>query len=250
MSVTIEFNSQKEALALSQHFYGASVVENNLIIDCLDYAAFYLALSLENITNFHPEISFYFNHLVQIASQSEVSNSDVPRIYVACLSAWSYRHDHGVWLDASQDLKILRNAVNFMLFRSPVKEFEACEDYAIFDFENFQGFSLSEYESLENVHQIAKGISEHGKAYAFYLEEVGIESASEEDFSDRYLGCWDSVVDYVQDHYESSGIAKAVEKAGLAAYYIDYDAIARDWELGREIIVYQASADEVYIFSS
>ena len=250
MSVTIEFNSQEEALALCQHLYGASVEENNLIINSLDYAAFYLALSLENINKFHPEIRFYFNQLVQIASQSEVPNSDVPRIYVACLSSWSYGHEHGVWLDATQDLETLRNAINFLLFRSPVKEFEACEDYAIFEFENFQGFSLREYESLENVHQIAKGIAKHGKAYSFYLEEVGIESASEEDFSDRYLGCWGSVVDYVEDYYESSGIAKAVEQAGLEAYYIDYHAIARDWELGRKIVVHQASADEFYIFSN
>ena len=75
------------------------------------------------------------------------------RIYVADLAAYNAGHLHGVWIDASLDLDDMQEQVKAMLAASPV---EGAEEYAIHDFEGFDGYPLGEYEGLQTAHEIGR----------------------------------------------------------------------------------------------
>lgn len=62
-----------------------------------------------------------------------------------------------------------------MLASSPV---ESAEEYAIYDYEGFGRYSLSEYQGIQNEHDIACFIEERGEIAAellghFYLTTTG-----------------------------------------------------------------------------
>ncbi|MCP4409315.1 MAG: antirestriction protein ArdA [Gammaproteobacteria bacterium] len=80
------------------------------------------------------------------------------RIYVADLAAYNAGKLHGVWIDASSDLETLQEQVSVMLASSPEPD---AEEYAIHDYEGFADYSLSKYEGLQSVHEIACFIEEY-----------------------------------------------------------------------------------------
>ena len=71
-----------------------------------------------------------------------------PRIYVACLAAYNNGYLHGAWIDADQDADEIRDEIAAMLARSPIK---GAEDYAIHDYEGFEGVIIKEYAGIESV---------------------------------------------------------------------------------------------------
>jgi antirestriction protein len=154
--------------------------------------------------------------------------SEACQIYVACLSAYNNGYLHGKWIDATQDEESILAEIHTMLAASPVVELdgEACEERAIHDYENFYGIKIDEHESIDRIVEIAQKLEEHGEAFAAYLENYSYEDI--DDFEERYLGCYKSKQDYVEEYYEQSGMLKQIEAAGLKAYYIDFEAIARD----------------------
>ena len=79
-------------------------------------------------------------------------------IYVADLAAYNNGKLHGVWIDATQDLEDIQEQIKQMLAKSPEG---FAEEYAIHDYEGFCGYSVSEYDSIELVHEIAFFIEEH-----------------------------------------------------------------------------------------
>lgn len=79
-------------------------------------------------------------------------------IYVADLAAYNAGHLHGVWIDATLELDEIQAQISAMLAASPV---EGAEEYAIHDFEGFDGYRLDEYESLESAHETARFIEEY-----------------------------------------------------------------------------------------
>jgi len=144
-----------------------------------------------------------------ILSQS-TSNiaADTPQIYCACLSSYNSGILHGCYIDATQDPEDIREEIEYMLSESPLADTdEPCEEYAIHDYENFQGIQLHEYESIEHVSALAQALEEHGAPFALYLEHLGFEDVEEalESFEDNYQGCHESVEDYAQDYYEQTG---------------------------------------------
>ncbi|HET6538119.1 MAG TPA: antirestriction protein ArdA [Sphingopyxis sp.] len=75
-----------------------------------------------------------------------------PRIYVACLAAYNNGHLHGAWIDADQDADEIRDEIAAMLARSPIKD---AEEYAIYDYEGFEGVTIKEYATIESVARMA-----------------------------------------------------------------------------------------------
>jgi hypothetical protein len=108
----------------------------------------------------------------QAAEGSERQSFIQPRIYVASLSDYNNGALHGVWLNADQDSGELHAAVQRMLEYS---QFPGAEEYAIHDYEGFQGFELHEYEPLATVARLAKGIVEQGEPYALLASRFGID---------------------------------------------------------------------------
>lgn len=73
------------------------------------------------------------------------TNKNEIRIYVACLAAYNNDILHGAWIDANQDPYDIWEEVSAMLMASPITD---AEEWAIHDYEGFEGYSISEYEKM------------------------------------------------------------------------------------------------------
>ena len=196
----------------------------------------------------------FSSNITQLTNFSQVSsiiNLDTPKIYVACLSAYNSGYLRSVYIDATLEPEEIREEIQTMLSNSPVAHLEICEEFAIHDFEGFEGVKIHEYESIDRVCQIAKAIDEHGKPFALYLDYLGFDDLEEAiaSFEDNYCGCFDSIEDYVQDYYEQTGQLEAIENAGLNSFCINWKAIAHDWDCSGDFLFLEESADEIHVFN-
>ena len=167
-----------------------------------------------------------------------------PRIYVACLAAYNNGYLHGAWIDADQDADEIRDEIAAMLARSPIK---GAEDYAIHDYEGFEGVTIKEYAGIDTVARIGAFIAEHGALGAGLLEQfVGDMDQADTALQDCYHGQFASLADFMEDLTAESGttIPEALR------YYIDWKAIARDAEMNGEFFTVETSHNEVHVFSS
>ena len=163
------------------------------------------------------------------------------KIYVADLAAYNNGKLHGVWIDATQEFDNIQDQINEMLAESPE---ELAEEWAIHDYEGFGSYSVSEYEGIKSLHEIACFIEEHGEIGSELLSYFGDDlDDAKKAIEENYSGCYASLADYVQELTESTGdIPKHLE------FYIDYERMGRDMELGGDIFTIETAHDEVHIF--
>ena len=173
---------------------------------------------------------------------TNVSDSN-PRIYVACLAAYNNGCLHGAWIDADQDADQIRDEIAAMLARSPVKD---AEEYAIHDYEGFEGVSISEYAGIDSVARTAAFIAEHGALGTGLLEQFsGDMDQAKSTLEDCYHGQFASLADYMEElTTQSVTIPEALR------YYVDWDAMARDAEMGGDLFTIETAHGEVHVFSS
>ncbi len=166
-----------------------------------------------------------------------------PRIYVACLAAYNNGYLHGAWIDADQDADQIRGAIAAMLARSPVED---AEEYAIHDYEGFEGVSISEYAGIDIVARMASFIAEHGALGAGLLEQFsGDMDQAESTLEDCYHGQFASLADYMEElTTESVTIPEALR------YYVDWERMARDAEMGGDLFTIETAHGEVHVFSN
>lgn len=167
--------------------------------------------------------------------------SEEIRIYVADLAAYNAGKLRGVWIDATKDMEDIWNEVKAMLSKSPEP---LAEEYAIHDYEGFEGYGLSEYEGLDKAHEIACFIEEHGKIAGELLNYFGgdLEEAIRM-IEDNYCGLWDSLEDYARDLTEQT-----MEVPENLEHYIDYEKMGKDMALSGDILTFEVRLDEVHIF--
>ena len=166
---------------------------------------------------------------------------DEIRIYVADLAAYNNGKLHGVWINACDDLDEIHAQVQAMLKDSPEPD---AEEWAIHDYEGFGACSISEYEGFESVREKALFISDYpsiGSELLIHFNGDVDEARRVED--ECYGGCYKSAADLAQDLTEQS--TKIPENL---AYYIDYEAMARDMELNGDIYAIETAHDEVHVF--
>jgi antirestriction protein len=163
------------------------------------------------------------------------------KIYVADLAAYNNGKLHGVWIDATQELDDIQDQINEMLAESPE---ELAEEWAIHDYEGFGNYSVSEYEGIQSLHEIACFIEEHGEIGSELLGHFGDDlDDAKKAIEENYSGCYASLADYAQELTESTGdIPKHLE------FYIDYERMGRDMELSGDIFTIETALDEVLIF--
>ncbi len=160
------------------------------------------------------------------------------RIYVASLSDYNAGRLHGVWLDAHQAVDELHEGVQAMLDTSPEP---GAEEWAIHDFQGFGAAELSEYESLETVARLARGIAEHGGAFAAWAALSGLDrlvALDAEAFEEAYRGHWPSATAYAEELLDETGATEALEAVPewLQPYVsLNVAGFARDLELGGDI---------------
>ncbi len=181
-----------------------------------------------------------------------------PRIYVASLSDYNAGILHGRWLWADSSSDALDEGIAEMLAESPTtKRYgDVAEEWAIHDYEGFGPVRLGEYETLEHVSALAKGITAHGEAFASFADTLGsIDPEQLSEFEDRYLGEHGSLTAFGESLLEDMGIdldrilAEADGMFGLIASYIHIDIPrwVRDMEIGGEITT-APSPSGIYVF--
>jgi antirestriction protein len=172
-----------------------------------------------------------------------------PRIYVASLSDYNAGRLHGVWLDADDDEGTLHEGVHAMLDASPEPH---AEEYAIHDYENFGPLRLGEFDSLDSVCRIGRGIAEHGMAFAHWASLVGSGNVDAlEHFEDAYLGHYDDLEAYGDSLIDDFGIREVLEEAvpqHMACFvHVDAAAFGRDLDLSGDITT-SAGDGGIYVF--
>jgi antirestriction protein len=171
-----------------------------------------------------------------------------PRVYVASLSDYVAGRLHGEWIDADQEPKELGVAIARMLGRSPMA---GAEESAIHDYEGFYGLRLDEYEGLTTVSRVAKGIVEHGEAFALLASYASPDDLDFLDaaMSDSYLGAWDSMEAFAEHVTDDMGVEAyiAVAPESYRQYLkVDTALLARDLEM--ELTVLEGSDGRVHVF--
>jgi len=176
----------------------------------------------------------------------------VPRIYAASLSDYNDGRLHGAWIDAAQESDELYREVQGMLIDSTVPD---SEEFAIHDYEGFGPLHLDEYESLETVAVVAKGIARHGAAFAHWATLVGIrEPADLERFEEQYEGHHESLAAYaeqlLEDLYcldELDTLQGTLPQALRPYIRLDIEAFALDLVYGGDIMTSEGDGG-IYVF--
>jgi len=174
-----------------------------------------------------------------------MTGEPTPRIYVASLADYNAGRLWGRWIDADQSIESITAQVNEMLASSPEPD---AEEWAIHDFEGFGPLHLGEWENLEQVATIGRGIAEHGVIFAYWAMHLGRGDWGElATFEDCYTGRFDSLTEWAEEQLDAMGIdIDAHDDNPFSQYWhFDLEAFARD--LASDYVVYEAD-DGVYIF--
>ncbi|MBR9826680.1 MAG: antirestriction protein ArdA [Alphaproteobacteria bacterium] len=161
------------------------------------------------------------------------------RIYVACLAAYNNGVLHGRWIDAARDARDIHSDIQAMLKASPVP---CAEEWAIHDYEGFNGVSISEYEGVEDVSKLAAFLTDTGglgAALLAYCSDLETAQTAMENF---YAGEYSSVADFAESLTE-----EANEVPESLRHYIDYERMGRDMELD-SIFSIETGFEQVHIF--
>ncbi|MAW80376.1 MAG: antirestriction protein [Parvularcula sp.] len=161
------------------------------------------------------------------------------RIYVACLAAYNNGILHGRWIDALQDSDAILEEIGKMLNASPIN---GAEEFAIHDYEGFEGAGIEEYQSIDSVTEIAAFIGEHGRLGGKLLEYFGDPEDARTAMEEDYRGEYSSLADFAQElTEETTEIPQALQ------YYIDYERMGRDLEIN-DVLAVETGFEEVHIF--
>ena len=166
------------------------------------------------------------------------TTTDTPRIYVACLKSYNAGKLHGRWIDATDTEKIHED-IQEMLAETKG------EEWAIHDYENFGGLTISEYENIDGVVRICELIEEHGEAFAVFADHEGVKYATVDRFEEAYCGQWDSEKDYAENLFDELYVH---EVPNHIASYIDYEAFARDLFMCGDYFSLRGESGQLYIF--
>ncbi|MEO0631997.1 MAG: antirestriction protein ArdA, partial [Planctomycetota bacterium] len=178
------------------------------------------------------------------------NHTPTPRIYVASLADYNAGRLHGRWIDTDQGADELHAEIQAMLSESTYPPEE--NDWAIHDQEGFGGLALNEAESMEDLSRLSLLIAEHSELFAdvaAYLGGATWIDEAEGWFVDRYHGAFSSVLEYTWQFIEDCYAEQLDQMGDFLGRYIDYEAIARDLELGGDIITFKRDG-EIHIFSS
>jgi antirestriction protein len=168
------------------------------------------------------------------------SHAESPRVYVACLAAYNAGTLHGCWIDAVQDAEDIHEEVKAMLAESPEQN---AEEWAIHDYEGFEGVEIAEYAGFEQVAEIARFIEEHGRLGAEVLKNFGGDLDEARAAFDDYAGEYRSLGDFAEELTgETTEIPKHI------APYVDYDAMGRDMEINGDVFTVETGFEQVHVF--
>lgn len=185
----------------------------------------------------------------------EIDKLDVepPRIWVGSWLDYNNGRLHGEWIDAARDTDAVWADIAAMLAASPTARAhgEVAEDWGIFDHENFGPLRVGEQETVAYVTAVARGIAEHGPAFAAWADVMEDETSFDA-FQDAYLGEYDSLEAYAEQLIDDLGYNQILDDnlpEHLRRYVeINIAALARDMWLSGDVHVYQREGGGVWLF--
>lgn len=194
-------------------------------------------------------------HSAEINEQAQVERDGNralrPRVWIGCLAAYNNGILHGEWLDAAVANKELASAAQRILAASPEP---AAEEYAIFDSDEFGSFRVGEYERLETVARVARGIKEHGHAFSVWAELHDADPEMLDHFEDAFLGEYDSpsawAHEVLLDNWLRDALDTVVPEPLRPYIHIDCAGWARDAELSGDVDIEPAPGGGIYVFST
>jgi len=129
---------------------------------------------------------------------------------------------------------------------------ELYEETFIGDYENDYGIEVGEYDNLEQLNYYAavletmredESVIEAIISYYGDIDDaIGVLDSGDYRV---YYNCR-SMGDVAYDFYEETGQLAEIEKTGLPSYYIDWDAIGRDFDLEGTFIEISNGYVEIY----
>lgn len=176
-----------------------------------------------------------------------------PRIWVGSLSDYNNGVLHGAWMDAAREPSEIQADIDTMLAASPwtSRTGEPTEEWGVFDFDNFGACRIDQHENLDWISAVAKGIQQHGLAFAAWADVVE-EPTLLAGFDEAYQGHYDSVTAYVEQLINDLGYDELLDRVvptTLRPYVkIDAAATARDLLFGGDLHALAATEGGVWIF--
>jgi len=166
--------------------------------------------------------------------------TESPRIYVACLASYNAGILHGEWIEIGDDIDETWKEIRAILGNSPEPD---AEEWAIHDYEGFGGLRITEYESIERIHEFAAFMEEHSDIGTLLIAEYDGDLEIAQGMVENYIGCYSSLADYAQELTEET-----VEIPVCLQYYIDYESMARDIRCNGETLEIEVGFREVHLF--
>jgi antirestriction protein len=173
-----------------------------------------------------------------------------PQVWIVSLSDYNGGHLHGSWVDADQEPDGIWDRINEILRTAPDP---GAEEWAIFDHEGFGALQLSEYESVERISKLGRGVAEHGEAFAAFANFLGPdEDELLEQFEDCYQGRWQSTEAYTENLLGEVGVDQMLDETvpeSLRPYVrVDVETLARDMECEGSLLAVEASEGGLFLF--
>ncbi|MEP0068524.1 antirestriction protein ArdA [Pyruvatibacter sp.] len=161
------------------------------------------------------------------------------RIYVACLASYNSGIHHGLWIDATQSVEAIHDQISAMLNASQIED---AEEYAIHDYEGFEGVPIFEQQSIESAVEIAAFINKHATLGGKLISYFGDLEEARETISDRYVGECSSLEAFARELTEETTTVPQT-----LAFYIDYKLMARDLEIS-DVLSIETGCEQVHVF--
>lgn len=126
---------------------------------------------------------------------------------------------YGRWIEADQDVEAISSEIAAILTASPIED---AKEYAIHDYEGFEGVAFSEYHGIGEVAALAALIAEHGQLGAeLFKHSSDIETAKAAK-EKHYRGEYRSLAGNAEQlTEETTSIPENLR------FYVDYEAMAR-----------------------
>ncbi|OXM65341.1 antirestriction protein ArdA [Amycolatopsis vastitatis] len=161
---------------------------------------------------------------------SERQQARHPRIYVADLASTERGIEHGLWIDADQSASEIDADIEAMLASSPVP---GAKLWTIRSAEDFDGIDLSTVTDSAVIMDLARGLIEHGRAFAAWARFVGNDRTRITEFRDSYTGSYQSQEAWAWALVENLGwhqeLDRRITDTLIRPYVVfDYEAVAQD----------------------
>lgn len=149
------------------------------------------------------------------------TTTTTPRVWIACLAAYNNGELHGDWVDLDGlDAEDLDLEIQTILASSPQP---GAEEWAIFDHEGFHGLSPGENPDLGKLVELVELLVKHGAAFAGYVNMVGEDYATANEFRETFIGEYASEVAYAEELADETG-----NLSEFAQKHFDYKSYAHE----------------------